>query len=102
MTFQDLTNEEILFMYHEMNEELARYQTIIETKKVTESVSILDYGAITVDYLLQDSEVKELINDKHYLFVVGLHRKLELIASIIQEAEPELASKVEISYQKRF
>jgi len=102
MTFQDLTNEEILFLFHEIKQEIDRYQQILETKKVRESVGIFDYGQITVDYILTDDEIEELSRDRHYLFVVSLYKKLELIASIIAEAEPELASKIEVSFQKRF
>jgi hypothetical protein len=102
MTFQDLTNEEILFLFHEINQELHRYNEILETKKVRESVELFDYGQITVDYILTNDEVEELSSDRHYLFVVSLHKKLELITSMISEADPSLASKVEVSFQKRF
>jgi hypothetical protein len=102
MTFQDLTNEEVLFLFHEINQELHRYNEILETKKVRESVELFDYGQITVDYILTNDEVEDLSRDRHYLFVVSLHKKLELITSMISEADPSLASKVEVSFQKRF
>ena len=89
-------------MFHEIKQEMDRYEQILETKKVSESVSIFDYGQISIDYILTDDEIQNLLIDRHYLFIVSLYKKLELIASMISEADPSLASKVEVSFQKRF
>jgi len=102
MTFQDLTNEEIMFLYLENLDEYNRYQSIIKTKKVVDEIDLMGAGFISIGYELTDDDLNDLINDRHYLFVVSLHKKLELIASIIGEADPVLVEKVNETYQKRF
>jgi hypothetical protein len=102
MTFQDLTNEEILFLYLENLDEYNRYQSIIKTKKVVDEIDLMGAGFISIGYDLTDDDLNDLIKDRHYLFVVSLHKKLELIASIITEADPALVDQVNETYQKRF
>ena len=102
MTFQDLTNEEILFLYYENLTEHDRYVEIIKTKKIVDEIDLMGSGSISTVYDINDDELNELMNDGHYLFVVKLHQKLELIASIIIEADPNLAEKVNVTYQQRF
>jgi hypothetical protein len=101
MTFQDLTNEEILFLYHENLDEYIRYQNIIDSKKVVDEIDLMGQGFISIGYDLTQDDLNALVKDRHYLFVASLHKKLELIASIITEADPSLAEKVNTTYQER-
>jgi hypothetical protein len=101
MTFQDLTNEEILFLYHENLDEYIRYQNIIDSKKVIDEIDLMGQGFISIGYELSQDDLNALVKDRHYLFVTSLHKKLELIASIITEADPSLAEKVNTTYQER-
>jgi hypothetical protein len=99
MSINELSNEEVLFIYFSNSRWLDRYEDIFEESGIYEELHLLDVGKITVFNKLTEEEVEELKESKHYDLVSRIHSLLEPIAILIEESNPELYKSVEKSFK---
>jgi len=89
MTINELTNEEVLFMYFENHNWLTRYQSIIKEKVIVDQMNIIG---------LTEIRVTEKLEAPHYKMCVSVHEKLHPIVELIEEVNPELYNKVQLYF----
>jgi len=94
MSLNELSNEQILFLFLSNKELYDSYGIVLENKKYQSSLNLLDMGNIVVTHLVNDEDIDEIKNSKHYNYVVEMHEKLEPIALMIEEANPKLYEKI--------
>jgi hypothetical protein len=100
MSINELSNEEVLFIYFSNNRWLERYSEIFEESGIYEELHLLDIGKITVFNKLTEEETQELKESKHYDLVSKINTLLEPVAILIEESNPELYKSVEDSFKK--
>jgi hypothetical protein len=95
MSFNELSNEDVLYIYFSNKKTLDRYHEIFEEKGINDTINILDMGSVKVFTKLYDDELEELENSELYKTVVKLNDKFESIAYLIEESNPEVYKKIE-------
>ena len=100
MSINELSNEEVLYLYFHNLYRLEDYQNIISERKVIDTISILDFGAVTVTRLLLDEDVADLEKSNTFRLTNVIHEKLNPLAELIEDADPELFKKVKLSFEK--
>jgi hypothetical protein len=98
MTINELTNEEVLFMYFENHNWLTRYQSIIKEKVIVDQMNIIGLTEIRVTEKLEDEDIDEICKAPHYKMCVSVHEKLHPIVELIEEVNPELYNKVQLYF----
>ena len=98
MTINELTNEEVLFMYFENHNWLTRYQNIIKEKVIVDQMNIIGLTEIRVAEKLEDEDIDEICKTPHYKMCVSVHEKLHPIVELIEEVNPELYNKVQLYF----
>lgn len=98
MNLNELTNEEILYIYFSNKEFLDRYNNIMEIGGIEDVIDILEAGRITVYNRYTEEALNELSEDPHYLIVKHIDKKFEPIASIIEETDPSLFRRVQEAF----
>jgi hypothetical protein len=94
MNLNELTNEEILYLYFMTKDQLNHYESIIEKGGSEDVLDILDAGRITIYNRYTEEALEQLQEDPYYLAVVKLYEKLEPVATLIEETDPSLFSKI--------
>lgn len=94
MNLNELSNEQIVFLYLRNNETLIALTTMIEKKIATETIEILDQGVISVSTILNDEDVKTIEEGDYYKNVVAINEKLEPIAQLIEDVDPTMYQRV--------
>jgi hypothetical protein len=104
MNLNELSNNELLFVYFSNKVIYDLYETVLADKKYESIVDMFDMGSIIIKNTLFDEELTEIKNSEHYKYVVDLHEKLEPIATIIGEVDSKLYDEVEevVNYRFRF
>jgi len=97
MKLNELNNEEIIFLYIRNYESLSVMKNIIKEKMATETIEILDYGIISVSRTLTDEDVKEIKDGDYYKNLININEKLEPIAQIIEDVDPDMYERVKKS-----
>ncbi len=81
MNLNELSNNELLFVYFSNKTLYDLYETVLADKKYESVVDMFDMGSIIIKNTLFDEELVEIRNSEHYRSVVNLHEKLEPIAT---------------------
>jgi hypothetical protein len=102
MNLNELTNDELLFVYFSNKSLYDLYETVLADKKYESVIDMFDMGSIIVKNTLFEEELIEIISSDHYVSVVNLHEKLQPIAQIIGEVDSKLYDKVEEVVNHRF
>lgn len=97
MKLNELNNEEIVFLYIRNHETLSVVENIIKEKMATETIEILDYGIISVSRTLTDEDVKEIQDGDYYKNLININEKLEPIAQMIEDVDPDMYERVKKS-----
>lgn len=97
MKLNELNNEEIIFLYIRNYESLSVMKNIIKEKMATETIEILDYGIISVSRTLTDEDVKEIQDGDYYKNLININEKLEPIAQMIEDVDPDMYERVKKS-----
>ena len=98
MNLNELTNEEVLFIYFSNKEQLDTYDLIIEEEGTESVIELGDAGRIIVFNKFTEDALAELADDPHYLSVKAMHAKLEPIANMIEEADSVLFRQVQQNF----
>lgn len=100
MSINELSNEEVLYLYFNNLYRLEDYQNIISEKKVVDTISILDFGAVTVTRLLLEEDITDLEKSGSFRLTNLIHEKLSPLAELIEDADPELFKEVKSIFEK--
>lgn len=100
MSINELSNEEVLFMYFSNRKWLTTYEEIFEYKSMEETLEILDFGKVTVTKYIPDDEIEKLKESEHYLYAVGIQEKLGPIVDMIEDIDLSLYEKVKTCFNK--
>lgn len=100
MSINELSNEEVLFMYFSNRKWLTTYEEIFEHKSTEETLEILDFGRVTVTRYIADEDVEKLKESKHYKYAIGIQEKLGPIVDMIEDIDISLYEKVKTCFDK--
>ena len=100
MSINELSNEEVLFLYFTNHNRLEDYQNIIGEKQVTDTLGILDYGAVTVTRFLVDEDIVNIEKSGSFRLTNLIHEKLSPLVELIEDADPELFMEVKSCFEK--
>lgn len=100
MSYHNLTNEEIVFMYYVSSSVVLQYDDAFTEKSLTQSIAT-DVSVIETTIELPQDLIDELLKSQHYLLMKEISIKLKPIYDLIKETEPEMVEKInELFYHK--
>ena len=100
MSINELSNEEVLFMYFSNRKWLTTYEEIFEYKSMEETLEILDFGKVTVTKYIGEDELERLKESEHYLYALSIQKKLGPIVDMIEDIDTSLYEKVKTCFDK--
>lgn len=98
MSINELSNEELLYCYFSNKEKLDQYKAIFEVGGIEDIVDILEIGRITIFNKYDQEALEELLDDPHYIGVTSINDKLEPIADMIGDTDPELFNRIQEAF----
>jgi hypothetical protein len=90
MTINELTNEEVLFLYFANQDYVAMVQDIIEHRSTYQEIDLAGITKISIEKTLDDKELSELESSVYYKNALAIEEKFEPIVQLIKEADPGL------------
>jgi len=100
MNINELSNEEVLFLYFSNRKWVETYEDIFEHKNIEDRLDILDFGHVTVTRYLHDEDIDDMVKRDHYKYSMSINEKLGPIADIIEEADSVLYNHVKDCFNK--
>lgn len=93
MSYHNLSNEEIVFLYYVAKNITKQYENVHHEKLLHQNVPT-EFGMIQVNTPLPEDLLDQMLKSEHYVFMKSIETKLKFIVELIEEAEPELSKKV--------
>lgn len=100
MSINELSNEEVLFLYFSNRKWLDTYDDIAEHKSIVSGIDILDYGHISVTRFVLDEEIDGMKKTSHYRLANVIEEKLGPLVDLIEDADPTLFNEVKECFNK--
>lgn len=100
MNINELSNEEVLFLYFSNRKWVDTYEDIFEHKNIEDRLEILDFGQVTVTRYLHDEDIEDMLKRDHYKYCMDINKKLAPIADIIEEADSVLYNNIKDCFNK--
>lgn len=100
MSINELSNEEVLFIYFSNRKWLNTYEDIFQYKNVEETLEILDFGKVTVTKYMTDEEIEKLKESEHYHYATNIQEKLGPVVDMIEDIDSNLYEKVKQCFSK--
>lgn len=94
MSYYNLTNEEIVFLYFISSSVVIQYDQTFKDKSLTQSLET-ENGVIKTVYKLPEDLIDELLSSKHYVLMKEISVKLEHLYQLIKDTEPEMVEAVD-------
>lgn len=94
MSYHNLTNEEIVFLYYVSYSVIKQYETTFTDKSITQTLPT-DQGVVEITTGFPEEFVEEIMQSKHYTLMKDIHKKLSPIYELIKEVEPELVESLD-------
>ena len=94
MSYFNLTNEEIVFLYYVSSSVVTQYDEAFADKSLKQSLAT-DNSVIETIIELPQELINELIKSKHYVMMKEISDKLRPLYELIKESEPELVSVID-------
>lgn len=95
MSYSNLSNREVLFIFFNNLKWVKRYETIFQDGGVKDHIELPGIGYIKTFEMLTPEEMDDMKEtDKHYLLVMEVHDRLLPIVELIKESMP--ATYVEV------
>ncbi len=99
MSYHNLTNEEIIFLYNVSSSVVQQYEETFNEETITQTLPT-DLGSIEVTIGLPADFLEEIRESKHYTIMKQVHIKLTPLYHLIKEAEPELVEEIDNLFTK--
>lgn len=93
-----MDNAEILFVYVTNKRLLDTYESLFENQGFEKRMQLNNKEFMTSFHLLDEEDIIEMKKDPHYLYCRAVNQKLQPIAELIRESQPELYAQVEDSF----
>jgi hypothetical protein len=100
MSYHNLTNEEIVFIYLFSKSIKDQYEKVFEKKVISQNIPT-QFGTIEVDTEVPSEVISEMLETKHYILMRSLCSKLLPLYEIILDVEPEIVNQVEEIFKKK-
>jgi len=94
MSYFNLTNEEIIFLYYVSSSVVRQYDEAFADKSLKQSLSTENSVIETVIELPQEL-INELIKSKHYVMMKDISDKLRPLYELIKDSQPELVHEID-------
>ncbi len=99
MSYHNLTNEEIIFLYNVSSSVVEQYEETFDEKSITQTLPT-DLGSLEVTIGLPAEFLQEIRESKHYTIMKQVYIKLKPLYDLIKEAEPELVEEIDNLFTK--
>lgn len=99
MSYHNLTNEEIIFLYNVSSSVIEQYEETFDVKSITQTLPT-DNGSIEVIVGLPSDILEEIKESKHYLIMKQVSMKLKPLYELIKEVEPDLVRNIDELFSK--
>lgn len=90
MNVNSLNNKQLLFLYLCNKNIIESFEEAIQEKGVTQTLTLLNMGEISVFKQMTDEDVESFKTDKYYLLAKEVNTVIEPIAELIIESDPDL------------
>jgi hypothetical protein len=100
MSINELSNEEVIFLYLSNRKWMDTYEDMFQHKSIVDTMEILDFGKISVTKYIDDESIEEMHKSLHYKYSFDINEKLEPVASMIEDIDSDLYNKVKACFEK--
>ena len=100
MSINELSNEQVLFLYFTNRKWIEIYHEVSEDRKIIDTLDILDFGNVTVTRFLNDEDITSMETSDHFRLTNVINDKLGPLVDLIEDADPELFEKVKSYFEK--
>jgi hypothetical protein len=98
MSYHNLTNEEIVFLYKVAQSITRQYEEVYKAKVLQQRVPT-EMGVINVETPIPEELIDEMLQGKHYQFMKSIRDKLQTLTELIVEAQPEVMDTIMSIFQ---
>lgn len=95
MSYQNLTNEEIVFLYYVAVSVVSQYEETFRDKSIKQSISPDGETLFQISTDLPEDLIDELLKSKHYVMMRDIRDKMHPIYILIKEVEPEIVKQID-------
>lgn len=99
MSYHNLTNEEIIFLYNVSSSVVEQYEETFDGKTIKQTLPT-EMGSIEVTIGLPADFLEEIKESKHYTVMKQVYIKLKPLYELIKEAEPDLVQEIDNLFTK--
>lgn len=99
MSFHNLTNEEIVFLFFVSKSIKEQYENVYNNEVIEQTIPT-DFGVMKLGTAVPKELLEEMLKSKHYRFMKSINDKLLPIYEIIKDVDPDLVSEIEILFSK--
>ena len=99
MSYHNLTNEEIVFIYLFSKSIKEQYEIVFENKSISQNIPT-ELGTMKVETLIPGEVLSEMLEAKHYLLMKSIYDKLKPLYEIIEDVEPEIVNEIKPIFEK--
>lgn len=100
MSYNNLTNEEIVFLYYVSSSVVIQYEETFAEKSITQTLPT-ELGSVEVTLGLPEDFIDEIMKSKHYTLMKEVNKKLKPIYELIQDVEPEIVAVIDALFTKK-
>ena len=100
MSYHNLTNEEIVFLYYVSTSVISQYEETFDDQSITQTLPT-ELGSMEVTIDLPEDIIKEIKESEHYKIMKQVSLKLKPIYDLIKDAEPELVQRIDELFTKK-
>lgn len=94
MSYHNLTNEEIVFLYYVSSSIVKQYENTFADKAITQTLPT-DKGVAEITTSFSSEFIDEIKQSKHYTVMKDVQAKLKPIFLLIKDVEPEMVKEID-------
>lgn len=94
MSYYNLTNEEIIFLYYVSSSVVIQYDEAFTNKSLKQSVAT-DTSIIETVLELPQDLIDDLLKSKHYTMMKDISSKLKPLYELIKDSDPEMVNLID-------
>lgn len=100
MSYHNLTNEEIIFLFGIARSIKNQYEEAYAEQIIQQDVPT-QFGVMKVETIIPKEVREEMLKSNHYLYMSSIYDKLHPIYDIIKDVEPDVVEKIENIFDKK-